>query len=134
MKKLVTILTLLISFTAFGRIALDVSVISKKGMDQGLTLVSELHSIVNIFGKEMSNLNVSNGIEIYLGAKFQKSSDVFGPSDHILVKMEVLDANQDVLLDHLDEGFIIKIGEKKQIIHKDDKGQIVEITITPKIK
>lgn len=134
--KLAIILFLTILFfsnTVFATIRLNIGIIWKKGIDKNLVLVSELHSVENINGKENVTLEIKNGPIIILGANFAKASEEYGPSAFIKVQGEIYSHDEKHLRSVLDDGLIIKIGTKKTFSIQNDEDQLIEITIKPDI-
>jgi hypothetical protein len=124
---------------AFGRLFLDVSIVNKKGIDIGLTLGSELHSIEEVRHNENILLKMRSGIQVVLDAYFieertpineLEASEVYGPSSFVVVKGKILDSQNKVLKDFTKDPLKIPLEGKQQILHSQES-QLVEVTLRP---
>jgi hypothetical protein len=132
-----TIIFFLLGLNAtHARLFLDVSILNKKGIDIGLTLGSELHSIEEVRHNEDIILRMRSGVKIVLQASFIeegkdfKGTDEYGPSSKILVKGKILDSQNKVLKDFTNEPVVISLEEEKKVIHSQES-QLVEVTLKP---
>lgn len=138
MRKLfLTILFLIVCLNnAQARLFLDVSVINKKGIDIGLTLGSELHSIEEVRHNEKIILRMRSGIRLVLEAYFVEErpeyvgGTEFGPSSQIIVEGKILDSQNNVLKDFTKEPVKIDLEEIRKVIHSQES-QLVEVTLKP---
>lgn len=118
------------------RLFLDVSIVNKKGIDIGLTLGSELHSIEEVRHNEQILLKMRSGIQVLLEAYFIEErgeideKESFGPSSYVFVSGKILDSENKVLKDFTKEPLRIPLEEKKQILHSQES-QLVEVTLKP---
>lgn len=136
-KKLV-ILLLWCCFLPQGqaRLFLDVSIVNKKGIDIGLTLGSELHSIEEVHHNEKILLKMRSGVQVQLDAYFieEKSEpdkeDGYGPSSYVYVRGKIMDSENKVLKDFTNEPLKIPLEGKKQVLHSQES-QLVEVTLRP---
>ena len=136
-KALFVILALtLLSPQVFGRLFLNVSIVNKKGIDIGLTLGSELHSIEEVRHNETIRLQMRSGIKLELDAYFIEERSqmveekVYGPSSTIFVKGKILDSQNKVLKDFTNEPLHISLEEERKILHSQES-QLVEVTLKP---
>lgn len=121
---------------AHARLFLDVSIVNKKGIDIGLTLGSELHSIEEVSHNEKILLKMRSGIQVLLDAYFIEErgelddKETFGPSSYVIVTGKIMDSQNKVLKDFTNEPLKIPLEEKKQILHSQES-QLVEVTLKP---
>ena len=126
----------LMSVSTQARLFLNVSVVNKKGIDIGLTLGSELHSIEEVRHNEKIFLKMRSGIKLELDAYFieERSSmyeeEVYGPSSVIHVKGKILDSQNKVLKDFTKEPLKIPLESERKILHSQES-QLVEVTLRP---
>lgn len=138
MKKLaiVILISLLSASSAWARLFINVSIVNKKGIDIGLTLGSELHSIEEVRHNEKISLKMRSGIKLELFAYFVEEysgieeKDMYGPSSVILVRGRILDSQNNILKDFKDEPLKIPLEEEEKILHSQES-QLVEVTLKP---
>jgi hypothetical protein len=131
---LIFILSLLASAPAFGRITLNVGIVYKKGIDKGLILVSELHSIKEFFGTEEKTFVMKNGIRVQLKAFFFDRSKDYGPSSTIRVLGKIFNSEGRLIRDFKSGEVDIPLGESRTVIHQDVESQIIELILEPHIQ
>ena len=138
MKRFLLIILLLILSTSqtHARLFLNVSIVNKKGIDIGLTLGSELHSIEEVRHNEMIVLRMRSGIRLELDAYFIEErekmvqEEVYGPSSTVFVRGRILDSQNKVLKDFTKEPLEIPLESKRKILHSQES-QLVEVTLMP---
>lgn len=118
---------------------MDVSIINKKGIDKGLTLGSELHSIEEVSRKENISLKMRSGIRVILKARFAELEEVadekntYGPSSKIKVTGKILNTQGEVLKDFSETPLFITLEESLKVVHSKDS-QLVEVSLRPHLK
>ena len=61
-KKILFLICLFYSSISFANLYLNIGMVHKKGIDKGLVLKNELHSLDEVRGKEFIILKMKNGI------------------------------------------------------------------------
>ncbi|RLA63178.1 MAG: hypothetical protein DRQ88_04510 [Epsilonproteobacteria bacterium] len=134
MNKLILLFILCFySSLSFANLYLNIGIVHKKGINKGLILKNELHSLDEVRGNEFIVLKMKDGVEFFLSAKYVIDQGVYGPSDTIFMEAELLDKKGKKLKLAEDSSFIIKLGEKKMLSSSGITDQLIEITITPEI-
>jgi len=132
-KKTLFLFFLFFPYLVQGQLKLNISIILKKGVDQGLILVNELHSAEFVKTKKMIKLRMRNGISVFLKAEYVEGADDYGPSGKIKLTGRVLDGNENLIKSFKDENIIIPMGDSRKIICEGSNHQIVEVTIRPEL-
>ena len=70
LKMLLMLMVLFISFNGYTKIILNTCIVYKKGIDKGLVLVSEYHSVEEVDNYGMASLKIKDELEILLTASF----------------------------------------------------------------
>lgn len=137
LKPIFIIILSIISFNAHSRLFLNVSIVNKKGIDKGLTLGSELHSIEEVNRKENIVLKMRSGIQVVLNARFsdkpQEDTTLYGPSSEVMITGKILDDRNKVLKDFSEKPLYIALDDSSVVIHSKDS-QLVEVSIVPHLK
>ena len=119
------------------RLFLNVSMTNKKGIDIGLTLGSELHSVEEVHYSEEITVKMKSGIQVVLSATFKDFSDgddgVFGPSDEVIVRGKIIGSDGVVLKSFDKEALIIPLEQEKKVTHSQES-QLVEVKIKPHLR
>ncbi|MEI8345883.1 MAG: hypothetical protein WCG27_00335 [Pseudomonadota bacterium] len=120
--------------SAFAGIRVNISVIQKKGMDKGLVLINEFHTVEEIDDRQGLTLDLKNGMKIKLTYQFMQDQKDYGPSNIIKIQGQVWEGPQKLLFSFQDDPMIIHLGESKTFTHVDkDSGQQIELIIRPDI-
>jgi hypothetical protein len=126
-----------LSFSIQARLFLDVSVINKKGIDIGLTLGSELHSVEEVREDNSITLTMKSGIRVELNAHFleekSNTSSTYGPNPEILVTGKIFDDKGAILKNFESEALKVKLEEIVNIAYSQN-AQLVEVRIKPYLK
>ncbi len=118
---------------------MDVSIINKKGIDKGLTLGSELHSIEEVNNRENIVLKMRSGIQVILQAKFAELEELsqeeisYGPSSKVRITGKILNAQGNVMKDFSESPLFIPLEESSKVVHSKDS-QLVEVSLRPHLK
>lgn len=134
-KYLISSFILLFSLEAYGRMILNVGIVHKRGIDKGLVLVSELLSREELLDKDVATLQMRNGIRVVLKADFTDDQKGYGPSSLVKIEGKLFDEAGRLLENFTaDKNLVTYLGEERSISHTDDeKGQLIEISITPEV-
>lgn len=135
--KLLLPFLILMSTTANARLFLNVSMTNKKGIDIGLTLGSELHSIEEVHHSEEIAVKMKSGIQVVLSATFKefgKDSDgIYGPSDEVIVRGKIIGSDGVVLKSFDKDALIIPLEQERKVTHSQES-QLVEVKIKPHLR
>ena len=125
-------LSLFFPSMAFATLKVNLEVVHKRGMDKGLVLVSEFHSVEEVQGREIIELYLKHGIKITLKVRFEENYSDFGPADYIRLKGAILglEGSKDYEIKKEKEIFV-RLGQKAKFHYEDEKGQFIEISIRP---
>jgi hypothetical protein len=132
-KKIIFLISMLYSSLSFASLYLNIAIVHKKGIDKGLILRNELHSLDEVRGKEFIVLKMKNGIKLFLSANYVIDRGIYGPSDTIFMEAKLLDQKGNKLTLPEEGHFIAKLGEHKVLTTDEITDQLIEITITPEI-
>jgi len=132
-KKTTLFILLLLPCLAQAQLKLNIGIILKRGVDKGLVLINELHSVEIIHGEKEISLKMKNGIAVYLKASYEVNEKSYGPSGNVRFTGRVVDSNQKIIKSLDEENIVILIGQSKKIICSGDSGRIVELTINPEM-
>lgn len=139
MRRILCLIFIMLTVPAQARLFLDVSILNKKGIDIGLTLGSELHSVEEVRATKPIQLKMRSGIKVILEASFVEvfekldNLDIYGPISKVKVVGRILSSNNEIIKDFRQEPLIIGLEEKKKIIHSQSS-QLVEIILKPHLK
>lgn len=139
MRRFIVFIFIMLAIPAQARLLLDVSILNKKGIDIGLTLGSELHSIEEVRTNKPIQLKMRSGIKVILNASFievfekLEEKDLYGPLSKVKVTGRILNSQNVVIKDFEQEPLLIDLEEKKKIIHSQSS-QLVEIILKPHLK
>ena len=137
MMKYIFLFSLFLCFSIEARLFLDISVINKKGIDIGLTLGSELHSVEEVHDKNLISLKMQSGIQVEIKAQFleEKENKVlgYGPNPKIIIFGKILDAKGKVLKNFDDVPLKVDLEKMINIGHSQDT-QLVEVRVKPYLK
>lgn len=121
-------------FVANARLFMEVYLTHRKGIDQGLTLMSELQSLEEFWGEEKISVELRNGIRLEVGGRFlvaSSSEESFGPPSRVLLSGRLLGPRQQVWLDFTKKQVEVNLGEEFRTTYDDEAGQQVEIRLHP---
>lgn len=139
MRRILCFIFIMVTIPAQARLFLDVSILNKKGIDIGLTLGSELHSVEEVRETKPIQLKMRSGIKVILKASFVEvfekleDKDIYGPLSKVKVVGKIISSNNEVIKDFQKEPLVIGLEEKKKIIHSQSS-QLVEIILKPHLK
>lgn len=125
-------LGLFASFSAAAKLHLNISISNKKGINLGLILASELHSIREVQRGTPVVLRMKNGIAVTLIADFETAFRRYGPSEFVLIRGKIHNRAGDTLENFMDDPIAVALGSKKTIVH-NKKNQLIELIVEPEI-
>ena len=128
------LLFLSIAIGTQAKIRLNLSIIYKKGIDKGLVLVSEYHSVEEVDETEKVRLVMKNGLTMIVFASFVQNSDDYGPSDQIKLGGSIFIRDRKLEDTFFEKEILIHLGEQKVLVYKDDSGQLIELTVAPEVR
>ncbi|MBH46733.1 MAG: hypothetical protein CME71_01025 [Halobacteriovorax sp.] len=112
---------------------LNVSILHHKGIDQGITLLSEFHSKEEVPPQKEVRIKMREGVEVLLMVDFKPEPEVYGPSAKLSVLGRVFtDAGKE--LSKIGEGSSVQVGENISFEVKDNIGQLIEVSLKPEFK
>lgn len=138
-RAILTLFFIILMVPAQARLFLNVSILNKKGIDIGLTLGSELHSVEEVRENQTIELKMRSGIRVVLEANFVEAEEqvegknVYGPLSRVEVKGRIINGKNEVIKDFTKEPILIALEKKEKIIHSQDS-QLVEIILRPHLK
>lgn len=127
------VLVFLISFfptICLSYINLEISITHRRGIDKGLTLVSELHSIEPMMEDKEFRLNMKDGYRFSFNSKFLEKYEGIGPTHLVQLFIEIRDNDGRHVHTYTGTDMVTALGEKK-IIKYEKAGQLVEVNVTP---
>ena len=121
------------SLTTQAKLYLNVSVLVKKGINIGITLASEVHSVEEVRPNVPINIQLKNGVSIDLEANFEGINTEIGPSENIIITGVIKNERNEVIKDFREEKVLIPLMQQRMITQEKDN-QLVELRILPEIK
>lgn len=135
MKKLLFLLmvTFLFAHAAQAGLMLDIAFVNKKGIDKGLVLVNELHSTEEMIGTRPAVLTMKDNLRLEVVGYFVPDYGTYGPSTLVWVYPKIFSPTGVLIKDFTHQPLVIPLGKTNTFIFgRDDVGQSVEISVTPK--
>lgn len=122
----------LISFNTLAQIDVFLSVINKKGMDVGLSIVNEFHVIEEYYPGQEKTLAVGTDLTLRLKVGFDKDFTGHGPSELVFFNGEIYNKKGTFKRALFSNQKFIPLNQTKVIrIHLKD--QHIEVTLKPVI-
>ncbi|MBT3525362.1 MAG: hypothetical protein HN482_03610 [Bdellovibrionales bacterium] len=120
------------SFALHGRLSLAIDLVYKTGLDNGLVLTSELHSVEEVGGAERIKLKMNNGPSLEVQAQMApQNEDVYGPPALVRVVVTIFsEAGKRLEVMPHSEMFIL-LGESARVSHQGGDGKMVIVEIKP---
>jgi hypothetical protein len=115
------------------RLFFQVSIENKKGIDLGLILTSELHSMEEVIIGRPLLLRMKNGVAIEMKAYWSEPKEGMGPSEQISIEGKIIDKKDNILKDFSKDPLVAHLGKETKISHEKED-QRIEIKIIPKLK
>ena len=133
LKLWVYLLGILLSGQTMAGLALKLEMIHKKGIDKGLILTSELHSVEEIAGREVFELSMANGPKAKVKVDLSQAPEDYGPSDLVALYIKVTSrSNRPIGESQNNKKMFVRFGEKHIVSYRDKEGdQLLEIKVTP---
>jgi hypothetical protein len=131
-KTLLLLFVFIVSLDAQARIFVDVFITHHKGIDQGLTLMSELQSFEKMIGRERKILEMKNGIRLEFNVEFvDQKGEAIGPIGRVRFFGRLLNSRRELLQDFSAEDSEVELGEEWLYSYDDKSGQLIEIRLVP---
>jgi hypothetical protein len=131
-KHIIFIFLFLLSPTLRARLVLDVGIIHRTGLDKGIVLESELHSVKTVDPDVGLVMEMKNKVRAELSAFFVDLPNVYGPTDTIEINGEI--SRKGKLLATFEKGKFYCELETKCVRSIKFKGQEIELIISPHIR
>ena len=116
MKKVLFLVCLLSSFAALANLRLNIEFVNKKGIDEGLVLVNELHSAEEVFGLRPVVLKMKDNLRVEVFAQLVPDYGIVGPSSLAWVYCKIYNQTGNLLKDFKSEPLLIAFGKSKKFI------------------
>ncbi|MDH5580912.1 MAG: hypothetical protein OEY33_03335 [Bdellovibrionales bacterium] len=128
------IVLFLTSFSSWASFSLNVEIIHKKGMDKGLVLVSEVHSVEDFYNAEEKEIFIGKDWLLSLKARFKDVNELLGPAGVVIVKGSLFKKNKSKYELLIKKDFEVELGKKvtHEVNHSSD--QVIELSFTPNIR
>jgi hypothetical protein len=131
-KTLLILYFLFLSAQAHAVIFVDVFITHHKGIDQGLTLMSELQSLEKVIGRERKILEMKNGIRLELHVDFiDEKGETIGPISRVRFTGRLLNTQRELLHEFLAQDSEVELGQEWSFSYDDKSGQLIEIRLVP---
>ena len=114
------------------RLFFKVNMENKKGIDLGLILTSELHSMEEVFIGKPLLLRMKNGVAIEMKTFWSEPETGVGPGETLELKGKILNKKNETLKDFSTAPLVLKLGQETTITHEKEDQRIV-IKITPEL-
>ncbi len=132
-KSMIILLAMIFNLSIQAKLYLNVSVLVKKGINIGITLASEVHSVEEVRPNVPINIKLKNGVSIDLEANFEGINTDIGPSENIIITGVIKNERAEVIKDFRNEKVLIPLMQQRLITQEKDN-QLVELRILPEIK
>lgn len=119
--------------SVWASLVLNVSVLHHKGIDKGITLLSEFHSKEEVTPQKQVRIKMREGVEIILRVDFPGEDDLYGPSAMLTIDGKVFSESGKEFAS-LGEGAKVLVGRDANFVLKDNIGQLIEMTVTPEFR
>ncbi len=130
---MIILLAMIFNLSIQAKLYLNVSVLVKKGINIGITLASEVHSVEEVRPNVPINIKLKNGVSIDLEANFEGINTDIGPSENIIITGVIKNERAEVIKDFRNEKVLIPLMQQRLITQEKDN-QLVELRILPEIK
>lgn len=127
-------LLMLLALQAQASLYLNVSIMHHKGIDKGITLLSEFHSKEEILPKKELHVKMRDGVELFLNVNFPGEEDLYGPSGRLAITGKILSETGDKYTSLGDKAATVLVGEEIKFEVKDQIGQLIEVSIKPEFR
>lgn len=124
---------ILFTQTVSAKLYLNVSVLVKKGVNLGITLASELHSVEEVRPEVPIIIKMKNGVEIEIVANLQNVNETYGPSENVMVIGKITNEKSEVIRDFSEEKIAIPLYHQ-HLISQEKDNQKIELRIQPEIR
>lgn len=134
MKKFLVVPLLLFPLIgAKASLLLNLSIAHHKGIDKGITLLSEFHSKEEVSPRKEVHVKMRDGIELYLKVNFVDEPEVYGPSASLNIAGKIMSetGREMAQIENIPN---VYVGKKLDFQIKDNIGQLIEVSIQPEFR
>lgn len=132
MTKLLILFFLFFSFTAHANFLVNLNIIHKKGIDKGLILASELHTIEKGLPGERIVATTSSGLRFEVLLDWSLDRSAYGPSSELVFVLWIFDSKTMKVLHKFPEGRV-NLEESRLLTFQKNDGELVEVSLKPKM-
>ncbi len=127
------IVLLMLPTLAQARLFLNLSVSHHKGIDKGITLLSEFHSKEEVPPTKEVRVKMRDGIELQLKISFVDEPEVYGPSANLNIEGKIFTetGREMAKIENLSQ---VYVGSQLDFQITDNIGQLIEVSIKPEFK
>lgn len=133
MKTTTLVLLILFSLKANAGLVLNIGILHHKGIDKGITLLSEFHSKEEVPPQKELRIKMREGVEVRLMVDFPGEPDLYGPSARLSIDGKVYsDLGKEMAV--LSDGSHVQVGQELSFQVKDNIGQLIEVSLKPEFQ
>jgi len=118
---------------AYAGLYLNVSILHHKGIDKGITLLSEYHSKEEVPPQKKLRIKMREGVELQLLIDFKGEESLYGPSSLLQIGGKIFAENGKEFADLGNES-TVHVGKELNFSVKDQAGQLIEVTVVPQFR
>ncbi|MFZ9001307.1 MAG: hypothetical protein ACO20H_08380 [Bacteriovoracaceae bacterium] len=132
--KLIVIALFIYSSSLWASFSLNVEIIHRKGMDKGLVLVNEVHTVEDFYNTEEKEILIGKDWLLSVKASFENKNESLGPAGIVLIEGSFFKKNNSKFELLNKKNFKTVLGKKitHKVNHSSD--QVIELSITPNIR
>ena len=122
-------------FSAYANLNLDVVIVHNKGMDKGLILSNEVHTVEDVSSKDEVEIAISRQWFVVVKANFlEKKDNHLGPSAKLLITSDFYKkgSSQFQLIHH--KTFTVDLGEKIEYRYDHSTDQLIQLKVKTRIR
>lgn len=129
MKVLLVLMGMFLSVSSFAAgLSVVVETTHKKGIDKGLILVNEFHSLESIQGPSAIQIEINEFIHFVFTSLLEVRISEEGPTPYVKFQGKLQTPTQVVLKSFSDEQ---ELDKSYSYSYQSDEGQLLEIKLTP---
>lgn len=123
----------LFSLNASAGLILNIGILHHKGIDKGITLLSEFHSKEEVPPQRELRIKMREGVEVRLMVDFPGEPELYGPSARLSIDGKVYsDLGKEMAV--LSDGSHVQVGQELSFQVKDNIGQLIEVSLKPEFQ
>ncbi len=136
MKKFCPFFMILLLFPQilWANLSLNIEIIHRKGMEKGLILVNEVHTVESFSQAQEKEILLGKEWIVSLKASFTDKKDQTGPSESVLIEGALFKKNKNQYQLFKEKTFYVELGKKVKYKVSHSSDQIIELSITPNIR